>query len=223
MTQLLPPFPAPQDDPGGRTDLTLTPGGETPQLRADAARNRSRLLEVAARLAAERGAANVTMEAVACGAGVGKGTVFRRFGDRTGLLEALLDHHEKQLQAAFLTGPPPLGPDAPPVERLRAFGSAVIRREHTHSDLYLAAHAEAARRHTAPPYQLRLTHVCLLLRQARTEGDIELVAHTLLGYLDTILVDHLLTRRGMTLERVEAGWYDLVDRCTGGQSRCSTG
>lgn len=76
-------------------------------LRADAARNRALLLDAASRLLVRCGAANLTMESVAAAAGVGKGTVFRRFKDRTGLLIALLDHREALLQAAFLTGPPP--------------------------------------------------------------------------------------------------------------------
>ncbi|WP_159062424.1 TetR/AcrR family transcriptional regulator, partial [Streptomyces caniscabiei] len=123
MKESLPPFPAPQDPDPLDGLLNLTPTAtDQPRLRADAARNRTRLLEVAARLAAECGAANLTMEAVATAAEVGKGTVFRRFGDRFGLMVALLDHQERELQAAFLSGPPPLGPEAPPVDRLRAFG-----------------------------------------------------------------------------------------------------
>ncbi|MDX2876058.1 TetR/AcrR family transcriptional regulator [Streptomyces ipomoeae] len=190
MNESPPPFPAPQDlEPlDGLIDLATTPADQ-PRLRADAARNRTRLLEVAARLADECGAANLTMEAVANAAEVGKGTVFRRFGDRFGLLVALLDHHERELQAAFLTGPPPLGPDAPPAERLRAFGAAVIRHEYAHRDLYLAARADASRRHTSPAELLRLNHLCMLLRLAEAKGDIELLARTLLGYLDIGLVD----------------------------------
>jgi AcrR family transcriptional regulator len=152
------------------------------------------------------------MEAVATAAQVGKGTVFRRFGDRTGLLVALLDHHERELQAAFLTGPPPLGPDAPPAERLRAFGAAVLRHEYAHRDLYLAAGADASRRFSGPANQLRLGHLCMLLRRAEVTGDVELMAQTMLGYLDIHLVDHLVGRRGMPLERLELGWGDLVGR-----------
>ena len=173
----------PRDPLVGPTDIALTVVVEQPRLRADAARNRTRLLEVTARLADERGAANVTMEEVATAAGVGKGTVFRRFGDRTGLLMALLDHREQQLQAAFLSGPPPLGPDVSAMERLRAFGSAVIRHELAHSDLYLAAHADTDRHLTSGATLLRLSHVCMLLRRAKAPGDLELVAQTLLGYL----------------------------------------
>ncbi|MFF7189051.1 TetR/AcrR family transcriptional regulator [Streptomyces sp. NPDC008222] len=224
MTEPFAPFSAPQDRDvlEGFADLALLPTDKAPQLRADAARNRTRLLEVAVRLAAERGIANVTMDDIALGAGVGKGTVFRRFGDRTGLLVELLSHHEKQLQAAFLSGPPPLGPGASPVERLHAFGSAVIRHEHAHRDFYLEAHIGPGRRRTAPAYHLRLAHVRMLLREARADGDNELVAHLLLGYLETVLVDHLLSVLGMSPERVEAGWRDLVDRYTGARGRCAS-
>lgn len=213
MKESLPPFPAPQEPDPLDGLLSLAPtASDQPRLRADAARNRTRLLEVAARLAAECGPANLTMEAVATAAEVGKGTVFRRFGDRIGLMVALLDHHERELQASFLTGPPPLGPDAPPGDRLRAFGAAVIRHEYAHRDLYLAAGADVSRRHTNPANQLRLGHLCMLLRRAGATGDIELLAQSLLGYLDINLVDHLVEQRGMSLDRLELGWGDLVER-----------
>ncbi len=94
-----------------RVELPVV-GGPLPE-RADAARNRQKILEAARRLFAEHGPAEVTMEAVAGEAGVGKGTVFRRFGDRGALLEALLDEQERQLQERILRGPSPLGPGAP--------------------------------------------------------------------------------------------------------------
>jgi AcrR family transcriptional regulator len=213
MNEPLPPLVRPSESDPLNDLIDFVPSaGDQPRLRADAARNRARLLEVAARLAGECGAGNLTMEAVATAAQVGKGTVFRRFGDRTGLLVALLDHHERELQAAFLTGPPPLGPDAPPAERLRAFGAAVLRHEYAHRDLYLAAGADASRRFSGPANQLRLGHLCMLLRRAEVTGDVELMAQTMLGYLDIHLVDHLVGRRGMPLERLELGWGDLVGR-----------
>lgn len=197
----------------GRMELSLTPTGTPPQLRADAARNRARLLEAAARLAAEQGAANLTMEAVACAAQVGKGTVFRRFGDRSGLLLALLDHQEQRFQESFMRGPAPLGPGAPAAERLHAFGPAALRHEEAHRDLYLAAvQPDPVRRHTVPARLVRLTHLSSLLREAGTDADPELAAQTLLGFLDPGLTRHLLTDRGMPLSRLEAGWHDLVAR-----------
>ena len=191
------------------TSLPLA-GAET-TLRADAVRNRARLLEAAARLAAERGAAALTMETVAAEAGVGKGTVSRRFGDRNGLLQALLDHSEQLFQEAFLSGPPPLGPGADPATRLRAFGPALLHHERKHLDLYLAAEPTPDRRFVVPPRRLRHTHVAALLRAVLPSADAELLAHTLLASVDVVLVDHL-ARGGVPLERVEAAWHDLLDR-----------
>ncbi|MFD4563786.1 TetR/AcrR family transcriptional regulator [Streptomyces sp. NPDC058467] len=212
MSTPLPPFPKrpePADEP---MLMELTSPGDVPQLRADAARNRARLLEAAARLVEEHGVGKLTMEAVAVAASVGKGTVFRRFGDRTGLLMALLDHTEQRFQAAFMTGPPPLGPGASPVERLHAFGCRSLREASEQLDLYLAAEPDPSRRFNSAPYRVRFMHLCMLLRQADPAADAELVAQTLMGYLDPALIHHLTRQRGMSLERLESGWHDLVDR-----------
>lgn len=202
----------PPTEPPGPVEVDLAPHGDRPPLRADAARNRARLLDAASCLVTRDGVANLTMEAVATAACVGKGTVFRRFGDRIGLLQALLEHREELLQHAFMAGPPPLGPDAAAVERLHAFGPAVIRHEHLYGDLYLACRSDLVRTYTVPAHRLRLAHVTMLLRAAGVDGDVELLAQALLGFLDPGLVDHLLSRRGLPLDRLEAGWHDLVDR-----------
>ncbi|MFA3878437.1 TetR/AcrR family transcriptional regulator [Streptomyces sp. MMCC 100] len=216
MSAALPPFPTPPDAVGPSELLQLGTGTEEdePCLRADAARNRARLLEAAERLVAEHGAAALTMEAVAAAACVGKGTVFRRFGDRAGLLAALLDHSERKFQASLLSGPPPLGPGAPPVERLRAFGCALLRRFIDELDLQLAAEPNAERRHTAPPRRFLRGHVALLLREAAPDGDSELLSHTLMAYLDAALIHHLTEQCGLPAERLRAGWLDLVARVT---------
>ncbi|MET8572363.1 helix-turn-helix domain-containing protein [Streptomyces sp. NPDC004783] len=216
MSAAPPPLPPAQETDGSPELLQLGTGADLdgPCLRADAARNRARLLEAAARLVAEHGAAGLTMEAVAAAASVGKGTVFRRFGDRTGLLMALLDHSEKQFQAALLAGPPPLGPGAPPVERLRAFGQAMLRRSVDELALQLAAEPSAERRHTSAPRRFLRGHVALLLRQAAPDADSELLSHTLMAYLDAALIHHLTEQCGVPVARLEAGWLDLVARVT---------
>lgn len=98
-----------------------------PQERGDAARNRLLLLHAARTLIDERGTEAVSMDDIATAAGVGKGTLFRRFGSRAGLMMVLLDEDERALQQAYLFGPPPLGPDAPPLQRLLAFGHERLR------------------------------------------------------------------------------------------------
>jgi AcrR family transcriptional regulator len=59
-------------------------------LRRDAERNRQRILEAAAELFAQRGL-DVTLDQVAAHAGVGVGTVYRRFPDKEELIDALFE------------------------------------------------------------------------------------------------------------------------------------
>jgi len=112
--------------------LPLFDGGPGPKVRADAARNRARILEVAEALVAEAGIEAVSMEDVARAACVGTGTLYRRFGDRAGLAFALLDQQTRDFQNALISGPPPLGPGAPAGERLKAFGAGYIELLETH-------------------------------------------------------------------------------------------
>ena len=89
--------------------------------RADTARNRRLLLVAAREIIAGQGAGKFTMDGLAERAGLGKGTVFRRFGSRAGIFAALLDD-ERDFHEQVLSGPPPLGPGAPPLDRLIAYG-----------------------------------------------------------------------------------------------------
>lgn len=220
MSASLPPFPLPQEPVDEPELLQLGAPEDEPCLRADAARNRARLLEAAARLVAEHGAAGVTMEAVAAAAEVGKGTVFRRFGDRTGLLTALLDHSERKFQAAVITGPAPLGPGAPPVERLREFGRVQLRRSADELELQLAADPGPERRYSHAARHFLRGHVLILLRQMVPDADCELLALTLMAYLEPSMVHYRSKVCGMPQDRVEAGWLDLVDRITGVAPGC---
>src|ERR1700734_2300067 len=71
-----------------RADETSAgPRGERP-LRRDAERNRQRILAAAAEVFTERGL-DATLDEVARAAGVGIGTVYRRFADKEALIAAL--------------------------------------------------------------------------------------------------------------------------------------
>jgi AcrR family transcriptional regulator len=94
-----------------------------------------RVLAAAERLFTTRGVVWVTMDDVAAEAGVGKGTLYRRFGDKGGLAVALLDEREREQR--ILNGPPPQGPGAPPAARLAAFVEAYISLVATQLDLVL--------------------------------------------------------------------------------------
>ena len=86
-----------------------------------------------------RGGREVTMEQIATAAGVGKATLYRRYPDVPSIALALLDEHERALQERLLRGPPPLGPGAPPADRLAAFYRAMVDLLERHGHLALAA------------------------------------------------------------------------------------
>ncbi|ABS03057.1 transcriptional regulator, TetR family [Kineococcus radiotolerans SRS30216 = ATCC BAA-149] len=183
--------------------------------RADATRNRELLLRTARALLDEHGAAGLSMDALAAAAGLGKGTVFRRFGSRAGLFAALLDEHERDFQAACLWGPPPLGPGADPVDRLVAFGherlDLLARRGH----LVREADAHLTRGANAPAAFARL-HVRVLLQAAGVGGDVEVLAFNLLAVLEAPLARHVERAPDgpaqPSPQRLAAGWTDLVRR-----------
>src|SRR5882757_2731158 len=94
--------------------------------RADAARNRQAILRATEDLLSRHRPDEVTIEQVAAAAGVGKGTVFHRFGSRMGLMVALMQERAMGLRDDIEAGAPPLGPGAPARDRLLAFLAAVV-------------------------------------------------------------------------------------------------
>lgn len=181
--------------------------------RADAARNRARILATAARLFAERGVDAVTMDEIAAAAGVGKGTLFRRFGDRAGLALALLDDSERALQEAILRGPAPLGPGAPAPERLTAFLDALLALLEEHTDLIVCSETAApGARYRSGPHAAWRAHVAVLLREARPGADAELLAEAILAPLAADLYRHLRRDRGIPADRIRAMVAELASR-----------
>ena len=180
-----------------------------PRERADAARNRARILAAAEALVAEQGIEAVSMEAVAKAACVGTGTLYRRFGDRAGLAFALLDEQTREFQDALITGPPPLGPGAPAGERLRAFGLGYLDLLERHAPLMIAAAPGV--KEAAGPESLYATHLAILLREAAPLLDPQFTAEALLSTLAPAHHVRLRAGLGWPLERIRRGWCDLVD------------
>ncbi|WP_433161400.1 TetR/AcrR family transcriptional regulator [Kribbella sp. CA-247076] len=179
--------------------------------RADARRNRLRVLEAAERLFAEHGVKNVSLDAIAAEAGVGKGTVFRRFGDRAGLAVALLDEREQELQAKILTGPPPLGPGVPAAERATAFLDAYLDLLDRHVELFVdSENASEGARYRIGSYHLWHRHLTLLIEEARPDLDADYTAHALLAPLAADL-HHSLRETGYDLNRLKSGLRRLAE------------
>src|SRR5918998_2846327 len=120
--------------------------GAPPAERADAARNRARVLAAAAELFRSREDPRaVTMDDVARAAGVGRATLYRRYPDIVSIASALLGEDERVLQEKLMRGAPPLGPGAPPAERLAAFYGAMADLLERHGHLALATEVGGSR------------------------------------------------------------------------------
>ncbi|MQY04187.1 TetR/AcrR family transcriptional regulator [Actinomadura macrotermitis] len=185
-------------------ELMRTP---PPKERADAARNRVKVLTAAAELFALHGVEAVSMDAVAAAAGVGKGTLFRRFGDKAGLASALLDERERVLQEEILSGPAPLGPGgAAPSERLHAFIDAYLDYALTHLPLLrMSETASPGARYRIGSYRFWHRHVTILLGDA---PDAPALAHALLAPLGA---EHLTATAGeLGADRVRVAVHALV-------------
>ncbi|WP_326820925.1 TetR/AcrR family transcriptional regulator [Streptosporangium sp. NBC_01756] len=185
--------------------------------RADAARNRRAILRATEDLLARHRPEQISMEQVAAAAGVGKGTVFHRFGSRMGLMVALMQERAYALEEAVASGPPPLGPGAPPEERLTAFLDAIVDVVGRNKGLLAAlGHAATAAprpewkehgehrgeggdhvpdsRDDHPVYRFWHGHTSALIAERRPDLDGELLAHILLGSLQSEPVLRLLER-----------------------------
>jgi AcrR family transcriptional regulator len=186
--------------------------------RADAARNRRLLLATAREMLAERGADKLTMDGLAARAGLGKGTVFRRFGTRAGIFQALLDDDERDFQEQVLAGPPPLGPGAPPPARLIAYGRARIDFLLGHREIARAALDGRDRVPAGSQTPMSRAHIRSLLGQMRRgAADRDVLATQLTAAPDGPLLLYLssaiLTRAAPQIsERLGRGWEDLIQR-----------
>ncbi|REK90802.1 TetR/AcrR family transcriptional regulator [Streptomyces inhibens] len=191
--------------------------------RADALRNRETVLAAADELfARSESPRSVSMDEIAAAAGVGKGTLFRRFGDRTGLIRAVFEARIEPLRHAVEAGPAPLGPSAPPRERVPALLDAVLCFKLDNRHLSLALEEAGS----GSPYQAAhyaWWHGILrdLLERMRDAADgtadgpadgtaagpapeSDFTAHALLAATRADLVEHLAAQEGMDRERIRA-------------------
>ncbi|RMI30646.1 TetR/AcrR family transcriptional regulator [Nocardia stercoris] len=184
-------------------------GESRPRERADAARNRRAILDATAALLAEHGAGAVTMERVAAAAGVGKGTVFHRFGSRAGLLDEMISEMARTLRQAVTDGPPPLGPGAPPGDRLRAFLDAFAHMIADNVELVTAYRSMPPHPQRDEMHAFWGAHLTALLAEVRPDLDAEIVGSLLLAPLGGDLLPQMV--RAGQRERLFAAYRQVVD------------
>ncbi|WP_030674152.1 TetR/AcrR family transcriptional regulator [Streptomyces sp. NRRL B-1347] len=179
---------------------------ETParKARADATRNREAVLAAAdALFARSESPRGVSMDQVAAAAGVGKGTLFRRFGDRDGLIRAVFEARSGALREAVESGPAPLGPGAPARERVPALLDALLGFKLDNRHLALALEESGG----GSPYRSEYYgwwHGVLRDALAAVGGvpDAGYAAHALLAAVRADLVEHLVATEGGTPREV---------------------
>jgi AcrR family transcriptional regulator len=178
--------------------MTIETEATSRKPRADAVRNRERVLE-AAKAVFSAGGAEASLEAVAKRAGVGIGTLYRHFPTREALYEAVYRREVEQLGELADT----LNDEAKPVEALRRWITAniefVATKKGMAAALALAAHAELQSFSFA-----RLAHaVGVLLARAVHAGEIR----------DDVTPEDLLRALvGMCYLHDQPGWQSTVVR-----------
>jgi AcrR family transcriptional regulator len=191
--------------------------GRLPQVtrpeRADARRNREAILVAAGQLFSERGPDAVSMDDIACQAGVGKPTLYRRFGDRAGLVRAVLETRESAFQEAVLRGPPPLGPGAPPAERAAAFLEAYVDRVRDDLPILLAVERARYGMRFDSLYESYRHHVALLVGECRPDDhQADVLVDALLAAVLSPQLYAYHVRRGLDHDAIRSGAGALARR-----------
>jgi len=185
--------------------------------RKDAARNRAAVLAAADTLFTEcESPEDVTMADIATAAGVGKGTLFRAFGDRTGLIRALYATRLEPVGSAVEEGAPPLGPDTPPLQRVPALLDALLCFKLDNRHLALALEATGS----DSPYQAEhyeRWHSLLRSALERIPGltNSDFTAHALLATVRADLVEHLAGQKGVSREDLRKQLANFVAEVLG--------
>ncbi|MGI5446582.1 TetR/AcrR family transcriptional regulator [Streptomyces sp. CA-243310] len=183
--------------------------------RADALRNREAVLAAADALFAASGSPqSVSMDDIAAAAGVGKGTLFRRFGDRAGLIGAVIASRLEPLRRAVREAQDTTG--SSPRQRVADLLDASLRFKIENRNLMTAAEDAGL----SSPY--RAEHYGWwheVLRAALDEvpgvHDADFTAHALLAAIRADLVAHLIDERGVDAEGLRSSLAGYIDKVLG--------
>jgi AcrR family transcriptional regulator len=184
--------------------------------RKDAAAHRRLVLDAAARLFAERGVESVTMDDIAHAAGVGKGTLYRRYADKGQLVLALMGSCVATLQDDLAH----IDVSSPALDQLEAVLVRIVDwiEEHTAQLGVISDQASGERRssmHCSPLYEWMHGILVSLLEDAIASGEARIAdptytADALLAALDIHLYLFQRRERGYSPAQIQAGLHQLV-------------
>lgn len=190
--------------------------------RRDAAANRILILETAESLFAQHGVANVCMADIAQAAGIGKGTLYRRFANKAELCLALLDTQMREFQESMLSRLRQLTEQGvPKLEQLDQFLDALVYFVDRHHPLLCEVQREGlleglGERGWERPHFWQHMTVRGLLEAAIDAGELPpdldtiYLADALLATLSASLFRFQREARQFSLERISAGLRRLV-------------
>ncbi|MFD4245323.1 TetR/AcrR family transcriptional regulator [Streptomyces sp. NPDC058525] len=183
--------------------------------RADALRNREAVLAAAdALFAASSSPQSVSMDEIAAAAGVGKGTLFRRFGDRAGLIGAVIASRLEPLHQAVREAQDAAG--SSPRQRVLNLLDTSLRFKIENRNLMSAAEDAGL----SSPYQAEhygWWHGILrtALEEMPAVHDADFTAHALLAAIRADLVAHLIDEQGMDPDGLRASLAAYIDNVLG--------
>jgi AcrR family transcriptional regulator len=179
--------------------------------RADAIKNRHALLETARRLFVEQGVELVTMTHIAESAGVGKGTLYRHFENKTALCMALLDDDQRNLQQQTLQR---LAQTDTPAEKLIWFVRAVVDFVARNEAIIAVGDGNIltdATTHTSAHWWWWQT-IYGLLRQTGLQADLPYLSDMFYALLDARLIYFQRHVRGYSSARIAKGLEQMIDK-----------
>ncbi|WP_405420081.1 TetR/AcrR family transcriptional regulator [Streptomyces erythrochromogenes] len=183
--------------------------------RADAQRNREAVLAAAdALFAASSSPHGVSMDDIAAAAGVGKGTLFRRFGDRAGLIAAVITSRLEPLRSTVREVQETTG--SSPRQQVADLLDAALTFKIENRNLMSAAEDAGI----SSPYQAQhygWWHETLSTALGRIPGvhAPDFTAHALLAAIRADLVAHLIDERKMSPEELRSSLAAHLDNVLG--------
>ena len=108
-----------------------------------------------------------------------------------------------------------LGPGAPPLDRLLSMGRSRMELNLTHAELMAAAGWDLTQGSPAA-HSFIAMHVRHLLSELNVRGDLQVMASALIAPLAPTVVQQQIDLEGLDLDRIHAGWSDLVERVVKG-------
>lgn len=201
-------------------EFDLGAGSGRPE-RRNAVENRRRVLVAAQRLFDEFGVANVYMAEIAEAAGVGKGTLYRRFANKGELCLALLHDQLQSHQEAVLDQMRRLHIEGEPyIARLQFFLREVVSFAEQHVPMLREVQRQGSTTddRDEPFFQWQYMTVQGLLRAAALAGevapelDLDVTAHLLLAPLTADYLDYLRRERSYSTDRISQALTNLVEQ-----------